>query len=51
MGATVEKLSPEHPSNTFSIYTPTDTTVTAQVFTFNSAVAPEVLVELELSLS
>ena len=49
-GGAVTQLSPEEPNNTFSLYTPLDSSLQVQVFRFNSAVAPEPLMDFELPL-
>lgn len=49
-GASVAQLSPEERMNTFSLYTPLDTTLRVEVFAFNSAIGPEVLMSFELPL-
>jgi len=49
-GADVNHLAPEELNNTFSLYTPLDSRLRIQVFKFNSAVDPELLVSVELPL-
>ena len=49
-GAAVTQLSPEERHNTFSLYTPLDSTLRVQVYEFNDALAPDPLFDFELPL-